>query len=108
MYQNVLDALNASKTTRQHLNAMVKLHDSSASDPRLQTLIAQFGKELEGWLRDMKKLASQKMTTELQKQKNVARAQAARANTFIPSAPLPDGTVLPTVAALVAYCRSKI
>ncbi|WP_312120174.1 hypothetical protein [Kosakonia cowanii] len=108
MYQDVLDALNASKTARQHLNAMEKLYKSSDADPHLQALIANFGSELVRWLSDIKKLSNQKTVTTVQKQNNVAKAQAARAHQFIPSAHLPDGTVLPTVTSLIAYCQSKI
>lgn len=108
MYQDVLDALHASKTTRQHINAMEKLHKNCAADPDLQKLIYAFGSQLQEWLSSVNKLAKQKNPNGTINQLSAAKAKAVKAQAYIPSAP-PTGTLMhPTVAALLTYCKSKI
>lgn len=108
MYRDVLDALNACKTTRQHMNAMEKLYKSSAADPRLQALIKEFGEALAGKLLKEQSRANQKAPTKIQKQIHVARAKAERAHKFVPSAPAAGEKMPPAVAALIDYCKSRI
>ncbi|EAX9402804.1 hypothetical protein BZ075_17815 [Salmonella enterica] len=107
MYQEVLDALNEEKTTRQHMNKMEDfIH--RATDPDLKKLIGAVGNEYANWLDRFKKLANQKTTNPISKRLNVAKADAARKKKFIPSRPMEDGTVPLSVSALIAYCKSKI
>lgn len=107
MYQETLDALNADKTTRQHFNAMKVLYDR-ATDPKLKELIRAVGSDFESWLQEMKRLANRKTQSPVSKQNYVATAKAARKEKYIPSSPMADGGVLPSVAALIAYCNNMI
>ncbi|WP_420285092.1 hypothetical protein [Serratia liquefaciens] len=107
MYQEVLDALNEDKTTRQHINKLNKLYDK-ATDLNLKKLIGAVSYEYVQWLAKLKKFANQKTYSTFSKQKNVAKAQAARSKTFIPSKSIEDGKVLLSVSALIAYCNSMI
>ena len=107
MYQEVLDALNDEKTTRQHMNKMKNLFDR-ATDLKLKELIGNVGSEFERWLQEMKKLASRKTQSPVTKQKNVATAKAAREKKFIPSAPMEDGKVPLSVSALIVYCNNML
>ncbi|MBY7251489.1 hypothetical protein K4X45_21075 [Enterobacter roggenkampii] len=107
MYQEVLDALNEEKTTRQHMNKMEDFYNR-ATDPDLKKLIGAVGNEYAHWLDSFKKLAHQKTTNPVSKQRNVAKANAARKTKFIPSRPMEDGTVPLSVSVLIAYCKSKI
>lgn len=107
MYQEVLDALNEEKTTRQHVNK-IKYFFDRATDLKLKKLIGAVGFEYEKWLEDFKKLANQKTNSPNSKQQNVAKADAARKSKFIPSMPMKDGTVPLSVSVLIAYCNSMI
>ncbi|HDT5122357.1 TPA: hypothetical protein QHS71_002211 [Escherichia coli] len=107
MYQEVLDALNEEKTTRQHINNMKKFFDR-AKDLQLKKLIGAVGSEYENWLVQIKKLANQKTHNPISKQQNAAKAAAARSKTFIPSKPMEDGKVPLSVSVLIVYCNSKI
>lgn len=107
MYQEVLDTLNENKTTRQHINKMIKLFER-ATDPKLKELIGAVGSEYEQWLAKLTKFANQKTHSPITKQQNAAKAKAARAKTFIPSQPMDDGKVPLSVSALIAYCNSMI
>ena len=107
MYQETLDALNANKTTRQHVNKMKDLY-IRATDPKLKALIGAVGSELEGYLQDMKKLAKQQTQSPVSKQNNVAKAKAARKMKFIPSSPMANGKVALSVTGLIDYCKSVI
>lgn len=107
MYQEVLDALNEEKTTRQHMNKMKKLFDK-ATEPKLKKMIGAVGSEYEKWLKSFTKLANQKTYSPIIKQQNVAKAEAARKQKFIPSIPMKDGTVPLSVSALITYCNSMI
>lgn len=107
MYQDTLDALNANKTTRQHVNAMKDLYNR-VTDPKLKTLIVTVGSEFERYLQDMKELANRKTQSSVSKKNNVAKAKAAREMKFIPSAPMANGKVAPSVTVLIDYCNSMI
>ncbi|MGE1734014.1 hypothetical protein [Enterobacter hormaechei] len=107
MYQEVLNALNEAKTTRQHVNKLKKLFDR-ATDPKLKRLIGAVGSEYKNWLEGFKKLANQKTISPISKQQNVAKADAARKMKIIPSMPMKDGTVPLSVSVLIAYCNSMI
>lgn len=69
MYQETLDALNAQRTTLQHLNAMRALFER-ASDPKLKTLIADVCSVFERWLNDMKQLVNKKKSESSQQKNN--------------------------------------
>ncbi|MFV6584494.1 hypothetical protein ACNPHE_24965 [Klebsiella pneumoniae] len=107
MYQEVLNALNEAKTTRQHVNKLKELLDR-ATDPKLKKLIGDVGSEYENYLKVFKKLANQKTISPISKQQNVAKADAARKMKIIPSMPMKDGTVSLSVSVLIAYCNSMI
>ncbi|EAO6613983.1 hypothetical protein ID251_004680 [Salmonella enterica] len=107
MYQEVLDALNEARTTRQHVNKLKELFDR-ATDPKLKEMISAVGSVYEKWLEGFKKLANQKTNSPISKQQNVAKADAARNMKFIPSMPMEDGTVLLSASVLIAYCNSMI
>ncbi|BDO12526.1 hypothetical protein KAM644c_15920 [Klebsiella quasipneumoniae subsp. quasipneumoniae] len=107
MYQETLDALNAQRTTLQHLNAMRALFER-ASDPELKTLIADVCSVFERWLNDMKQLVNKKNQNPVSKKITVAKVKASRMKKFIPSQPMADGKMLPSVALLIAYCNSKV
>ncbi|HDK6502300.1 hypothetical protein MUB10_28780 [Klebsiella variicola] len=107
MYQETLDALNAQRTMHQHLNAMRALFER-ASDPELKTLIAEVGSVFESWLNDMKQLANKKNQNPVSKKITLAKVKAARMKKFIPSEPMADGKILPSIVLLIAYCNSKV
>lgn len=92
---------------RQHLNAMKDLFERT-TDPKLKELIGAVGSDFESVLENLKKLANRKNQSPISKQNDVAKAKAVRKEKITPSLPMSNGKVLPSVAALIAYCNSMI